>query len=156
MISQLATKQNPNFNKLLSEQHISAIRSHPDVNILPFIELDYNHLKYYLLLPNFLNNFEIFVQDITFDCNVSLNDKIRLIGLLTSVRVFYAKTRWQFDSIIKSCFDILLYLRFSENMVASSLSKNDQDQNKFDPTEMPIFRDFDHDLINPILFLMNV
>ncbi len=132
------------------------MRSHPDVFILPFTELDYNHLKYYLLLPNFLNNFEIVVQNITFDCNVSLNDKIRLIGLLTSVRVFYAKTRCQFDVIIKSCFDILLYLRFSENMAASSLSKNAQDQNKFDPTEMPIFRDFDHELIKPILFLMNM
>lgn len=154
MLAQIANKTE-HSNKLLTEQHVASIRSHKDINIVTFAEIDYNHLNYLILQPNFLQKFETFVLDIIFDIEAPFNDKIRLLGYLTSVRMFNAKTRQQAEDSMKQCFDTLLYLRFSENGV-TSLSKQSQNRDKFNPDEIPIFRKPENDIIKSILMLMMV
>ena len=154
-MAQIVSKQDQNFIQNLSEQQGLALRSHQDINELSFSfkELDYENLKFNSLLPNFFNNFEIFVRNIVHDASVPLKEKFRYVAYLASVMAFSSRNDFEILSSVKSCFNTVLYLRFSEKMVVSSL-KNGQSETNFDPNAIPIFISNENDLIKSILFLM--
>ena len=115
MAAEFSHNNRKNFNRIFSEQHLTALSEHFNIETssasLNFMEFDYEKVQKCLLFPNFVENFSNFVNNLALNSNVPLNRKLKFLAYLTCVKVFVSKNDQILEEELKCIFDVLLYIR---------------------------------------------
>lgn len=150
MVAQLAQSFQVCQGKKFTDQHFSAIHSHPDlIDYNNFQDLDYSKFNSLLLFPDFLPKFKQYTLELIKEKQTALNIKLRVVGYLTCASVFMAQDQNEFIKTLKNCFDLALYVRASNNS-----SVNEIESDIFDPREIPFFQKYDVNTLKKALLLL--
>lgn len=163
MAAEFSHNNQKNFNRIFSEQHLTALADHLNIESCQysssfFMEFDYEKLQKCLLFPNFIENFSNFVKNLALDSKVPLNRKLKFLAYLTCVKVFMSKNEQILEEELKCIFDLLLYIR-TLSLNGNNNNNNNQESHDTgftDFKEITLFqsREYQNPLIKAILLLL--
>jgi hypothetical protein len=135
-------------SKLHTDRHFIGVNSHPDLNVFKFKHLTLDDVRSLVLFPGFAKKLELFVKSCVIKSDASFNVKSNLLALLTSTKLFFARSKDEYADSLQFCFDLAIYTRYT------SICRGYTDFAETDIMQYPIFQNSQNPLLNALLFIL--